>query len=115
MSSTVTTAERARDLVARARAGELEPGDLDGGGIAVTNLGKYGIDDSVALVAPPQVAVLTLGVVRDEPVVEGGLVMPGKVLTVTLSIDHDHVDDFVAARWLGVLAALLERPEWMQE
>ena len=62
----------------------------------------------------PQVAVLALGGVRDDAVVEGGVVIAGKVLTLTLSVDHEQVDDALAARWLGVLAALLERPEWMQ-
>jgi pyruvate dehydrogenase E2 component (dihydrolipoamide acetyltransferase) len=105
---------RAHDLVTRARTDRLEPAETEGGSIVVTNLGKYGIDESVGLVASPQVAVLALGGVRDDAVVEGGVVVAGKVLTLTLSVDHDHVDDALAARWLGVLAALLERPEWMQ-
>jgi pyruvate/2-oxoglutarate dehydrogenase complex dihydrolipoamide acyltransferase (E2) component len=45
--------------------------------------------------------------------VEGGAVVAGTVMTLTLAIDHDAVDDVTATRWLGVLAALLERPEWM--
>jgi pyruvate dehydrogenase E2 component (dihydrolipoamide acetyltransferase) len=53
--------------------------------------------------------------VRDEPVVQGGAVVAGKTLTLTLSVDHALVDDLLAARWLGVVAALLERPEWMHD
>jgi pyruvate dehydrogenase E2 component (dihydrolipoamide acetyltransferase) len=105
---------RAHDLVTRARAERLTPAETAGGSIMVTNLGKYGIDESVGIVGPPQVAVLALGGVRDDAVVEGGMVVAGKVLTLTLSVDHEQIDDALAARWLGVLAALLERPEWMQ-
>jgi pyruvate dehydrogenase E2 component (dihydrolipoamide acetyltransferase) len=105
---------RAHDLVTRARTERLTPAETTGASIMVTNLGKYGIDESVGIVSPPQVAVLALGGVRDDAVVEAGTVVAGKVLTLTLSVDHTLVDDSLAARWLGVLAALLERPEWMQ-
>jgi pyruvate dehydrogenase E2 component (dihydrolipoamide acetyltransferase) len=54
-----------------------------------------------------------VGAVLDEPVIEGGAVVPGKVLTLTLSIRPGRVDDAQASRWLAVLVALLERPEWL--
>ena len=86
-----------------------------GGSIAVSHLGRYGLDDAVPSVVPPQVASLAVGGVRDEAVVEAGAIVAGKTLTLTLSVDHDLVDDVSAARWLGVVAALLERPEWMHD
>jgi pyruvate dehydrogenase E2 component (dihydrolipoamide acetyltransferase) len=86
-----------------------------GGSIAVSHLGRYGLDDAVPSVAPPQVASLAIGGVRDEAVVQAGAIVAGKTLTLTLSVDHDVVDDVSAARWLGVVAALLERPEWMHD
>jgi pyruvate dehydrogenase E2 component (dihydrolipoamide acetyltransferase) len=52
---------------------------------------------------------------RDEPTVSGGSVVAGRALTLTLSVDHELVDDGLAARWLAVLAALLERPEWLRD
>ena len=86
-----------------------------GGSIAVSHLGRYGLDDAVPSVVPPQVASLAIGAVRDEPVIQAGAIVAGKTLTLTLSVDHDLVDDVSAARWLGVVAALLERPEWMHD
>jgi pyruvate dehydrogenase E2 component (dihydrolipoamide acetyltransferase) len=53
-----------------------------------------------------------VGAVRDEPVVEDGAVVAGRVMTVTLSVDHRPVDGVLAARWLGVLVELLEHPVW---
>ncbi len=86
-----------------------------GGSIAVSHLGRYGLDDAVPSVGPPQVASLAVGAVRDEPVIQAGAIVAGKTLTLTLSVDHDVVDDVSAARWLGIVAALLERPEWMND
>ena len=100
------------ELTTGTRSGLLAPAD-PGGSIAISHLGRYGLDDSVPSVAPPHVASLAVGAVRDEPVVEGGAVVAGRALTLTLSVDHALVDDVLAARWLGVVAALLERPGWM--
>ena len=102
---------RGLDGVRREGAADTEPGDS----IAISHLGRYGIHDAVLSVVPPQVASLAIGAVRDEPVVERGAIVAGRTLTLTLSVDHDLVDDVLAARWLGVVAALLERPEWMYD
>lgn len=99
-----------QDLAGRARAGRLKQDELEGGTISVTNLGMYGVEEFAAIINPPQAAILAVGAVRDEAVVEGGTVVPGKLMTVTLSVDHRPVDGVVAARWLAVLKALLEHP-----
>ncbi len=102
------------ELTQEADTGRLHAADR-GGSIAVSHLGRYGLDESVPRVTAPQVASLAVGGVRDEPVVDDGAIMAGKALTLTLSVDHDALDDVLATRWLGVLAALLERPEWMHD
>jgi pyruvate dehydrogenase E2 component (dihydrolipoamide acetyltransferase) len=99
-----------RDLAERARAGALKQNELEGGSIAITNLGMYGVEEFAAIISPPQAAILAVGAVREEPVVEGGVVVPGVVMTVTLSVDHRAVDGVLAARWLEVLVELLEHP-----
>ncbi|HET9841908.1 MAG TPA: dihydrolipoamide acetyltransferase family protein [Nocardioides sp.] len=99
-----------RDLTERARAGRLTQDDLEGGSISVTNLGMYGVEEFAAIINPPHAAILAVGSVRDEPVVEDGVVVPGRVMTLTLSVDHRPVDGVVAARWLAVLEELLEHP-----
>jgi pyruvate dehydrogenase E2 component (dihydrolipoamide acetyltransferase) len=99
-----------RELAERARDGKLRQDDLEGGAIAVTNLGMYGVEEFAAIINPPQAAILAVGAVRDEPVVEDGAVVPGRVMTVTLSVDHRPVDGVLAARWLAVLTDLLEEP-----
>ncbi len=99
-----------QDLAARARDGELKQDELEGGSIAVTNLGSYGVESFAAIINPPQAAIVAVGAVRDEPVVEQGVVVPGKTMSLTLSVDHRPIDGVLAARWLAVLVDLLEHP-----
>lgn len=106
--SSVSTATR--DLADRARKGLLRLEQLEGGSITVTNLGMLGVDEFAAIINPPHAAILAVGAVREEPVVEDGAVVPGSVMSLTLSVDHRPVDGVVAARWLGELTGLLERP-----
>jgi pyruvate dehydrogenase E2 component (dihydrolipoamide acetyltransferase) len=99
-----------RDLADRARSGRLKQDELEGGSISVTNLGMYGVEEFAAVINPPHAAILAVGAVRPEPVVEGDAVVPGQVMSLTLSVDHRPVDGVIAARWLGVLRELLEHP-----
>ena len=110
-SLTVTAvAAKVQDLAARAREGRLKQDELEGGTISVTNLGMYGVEEFAAIINPPHAAILAVGAVRDEPVVEDGAVVPGQVMTVTLSVDHRPVDGVVAARWLAAFVDLVEHP-----
>lgn len=114
------------DLVGRAVAGahrqvpqvgiaRLENDHAATPGIPVTHPGRFGVAEAAAVVPPGQAAALAVGALRDEPVVDGTTVVAGKVMTMTLSVKPGRVDDVPAARWLAVLVALLERPEWMVE
>jgi pyruvate dehydrogenase E2 component (dihydrolipoamide acetyltransferase) len=110
-SLTVTAlAVAVRDLAERARDGRLKQDELEGGSISVTNLGMFGVEEFAAIINPPHAAILAVGAVREEPVVQDGTVIPGKVMSVTLSVDHRPVDGVLAAQWLAVLVDLLEHP-----
>jgi len=103
-------ATQVRDLAERARAGKLKQDELEGGSITVTNLGMVGVEEFAAIINPPQAAILAVGAVRDEPVVEDGAIVPGKVMSLTLSVDHRPLDGIIAARWLALLVELLKHP-----
>ncbi len=110
-SLTVTgLATSIRSLAERARDGKLKQNELEGGSISVSNLGMYGVEEFAAIINPPQSAIVAVGAVRDEPIVAEGAVVPGQVLSLTLSVDHRSVDGALAARWLAVLVDLLEHP-----
>ena len=57
-------ADRA-DIVSRARDGKLQLADLEGGTFTISNLGMYGIEQFVAVLNPPQVAILAVGSIED--------------------------------------------------
>lgn len=99
-----------RELADRARAGGLRQEELEGGSISVTNLGMFGTEEFAAIINPPQAAILAVGAVREEPVVRKGGLKAGKVMRVTLSVDHRPVDGVVAARWMQAFTDLMEHP-----
>lgn len=99
-----------RRLAAKAKAKKLQPEEMSGGTFSVSNLGMFGIDEFAAVINPPEGAILAVGRVREEPVVRGDAVVPGKRLAMTLSCDHRVIDGAVGARFLAALRSLLENP-----
>jgi len=108
--SVVSIAEEVRDLAARARQKKLKPEEMSDGTFSISNLGMFGIDSFSAVINPPEGAILAVGQVREEPVVEDGVVKPGKRLAMTLSCDHRVIDGAVGASFLAELRTLLEHP-----
>ncbi|WNG59351.1 pyruvate dehydrogenase complex dihydrolipoamide acetyltransferase [Archangium gephyra] len=100
----------ARDLAERARKRGLKPHEYTGGSLTVSNLGMYGIDSFIAVINPPQAAILAVGSVSDKVVVRDGQMVVRKLMTVTLSGDHRVIDGAIGAEYLRELKALLEHP-----
>ena len=99
-----------RQLIERARAGKPSPQDLEGGTFSISNLGMFGVTEFAAVVNVPEAAILAVGVVADEPVVEDGRVVPGKTMTMTLSVDHRVLYGANGAQFLAEVKSLLENP-----
>ena len=99
-----------RQLIERARAGKPSPQDLEGGTFSISNLGMYGITDFAAVVNMPEAAILAVGAVTDRPVVENGMVVPGKTMMLTLSVDHRVLYGADGAQFLAEVKRLLENP-----
>ncbi|MFG3658585.1 dihydrolipoamide acetyltransferase family protein [Streptomyces sp. NPDC047706] len=99
-----------KDLIARAKERRLRQDELEGGTITITNLGMYGTEDFAAIINPPQAAILAVGAVRQEAVVEDGAVDIASVLRLTLAVDHRSVDGAVAAEWMKAFVDVLEHP-----
>jgi len=106
----LTVAVASSELVGRARSGQLQQEELEGGTLTVTNLGGYGTEDFAAIINPPQSAILAVGAAHQEPVVTKGSLKIATVMIVTLSVDHRPIDAGVAARWMAALVSLLEEP-----
>jgi len=104
-------AAEVKDLAERARKRGLKAHEITGSTFSVSNLGMYSIERFTAILNPPEAGILAIGAVRDAPVVDHDKVVPGKRMTVTMSCDHRVIDGALGARWLQVLAELIEKPE----
>jgi len=103
-------AVRFRELVARAREGKAQPDDLTGGTFTVTNLGMYGVDAFTPIINLPECAILGVGRIRPEPVVEDGQVVVRQHMWLSLTVDHRLVDGAPAARFLQGVMRYIESP-----
>jgi pyruvate dehydrogenase E2 component (dihydrolipoamide acetyltransferase) len=99
-----------KHLAKLAREGKLEPQQYKGGSFTISNLGMYGVVDFQAIINPPQAAILAVSAIQEVPIVKEGAVVPGKVMNVTLSVDHRVIDGVVAAEFLRTLQQYLENP-----
>ena len=100
-----------KDLADRARKRALKVHEIQGSTFSVSNLGMYGIERFTAIINPPEAGILAVGAARDVAVVDNGHVVAGKRMTVTMSCDHRVIDGALGARWLTVLADLIEKPD----
>jgi pyruvate dehydrogenase E2 component (dihydrolipoamide acetyltransferase) len=98
------------DLVDRARAGKLQQADLEGGSFTISNLGMYGVEQFVAVLNPPQAAILAVGAAQDAPVARDGAVEVRPLMTMTLTCDHRSIDGATAADFLRTVKTFLEEP-----
>lgn len=99
------------DLVERAARGQLKRDEITGGTFTISNLGMYGIVRFDAIINPPQVAILAVGVAGERVIVRNAAPAIGKVMTLTLSADHRVIDGAMAAAFLSTLRELLELPQ----
>ncbi len=102
-------ADRA-DLVSRARDGKLQLADLEGGTFTISNLGMYGIEQFIAVLNPPQVAILAVGSIEDRPHAIDGKLEIAPTLTLTLTCDHRAIDGSEGAEFLRTVKQFVESP-----
>ncbi len=100
----------ARQVIERARAGRPSAGDLEGGTFSISNLGMYGVDEFSAIINPPEAGILAVGAIKDAPVVVDGQLAVGKVMRLTLSVDHRVYYGVTGAQFLGEVKRLIENP-----
>ena len=99
-----------KTMAGRAREGKVKPDDVDGSTFSTSNLGMYDVEDFIAIINPPEAAILAISSAREVPVVEGGQVKPGWRMKATISVDHRVSDGAEAAQFMQKLAEFLENP-----
>ncbi len=99
-----------KDLGKRAKDKKLQPADWAGNTFTVSNLGMFGIDEFTSIINTPESCILSVGAIKQVPVVKNGMVVPGNVMKVTLACDHRTVDGATGAAFLQTLRIYLENP-----
>lgn len=97
-------------MAERARQGKVRPEDIEGSTFSISNLGMFDVEHFVAIINPPEAAILAIGSARQEPVVMDGEIQVRTRLRATLSADHRITDGAEAARFLQALAGYIEKP-----
>jgi pyruvate dehydrogenase E2 component (dihydrolipoamide acetyltransferase) len=103
-------AQESRELIARAREGRMRAEEMVGGTLNISNLGMFDVEHFIAIISPPQAAVLAIGSVRQAPVVKDGQLAVGTRMKATISADHRVTDGAEAARFMQAFKAALEQP-----
>ncbi len=100
-----------KDLAVRARDKKLTPNEMTGGTITISNLGAFGIGNFDAIINPPQAAILSIGTITKQPVVNAqNQIVPGQRMWIGMSCDHRVIDGAIGAKFLSELKRFLETP-----
>ncbi|MBE0671666.1 MAG: 2-oxo acid dehydrogenase subunit E2 [Anaerolineales bacterium] len=97
-------------MAGRAREGKVKPEDVDGSTFSTSNLGMYDVEDFIAIINPPEAAILAISSAREVPVAENGQIKAGWRMKATISVDHRVSDGAEAAQFMQALAGFLENP-----
>jgi len=103
-------AREAKGLISRARANKLPPADLEGGTFSVSNLGMMDTSSFIAVINPPQVAILAVASTRKQFVPVDGQPVLRELMSMTLSADHRVIYGATVARFLQEVKGLLQNP-----
>lgn len=103
--------QAAAAMAEKAHLGQLSDHDQENGTFTVTNMGMLGVESFAAIITPPQAAVLAVGTVKGEVVVdEHEELVVAPMVRLTLSADHRILDGADAAEFLDSLKSYLEAP-----
>lgn len=105
-----TISQEVREMAIRARAGKVRPDDIEGSTFSISNLGMFEVEHFVAIINPPEAAILAVGSAQNVPVVVDGDVKAGMRMKATLSADHRITDGAEAARFMQALTEFIENP-----
>jgi len=108
--SLMELARQSRELIEKAQTKKLFPKEYEGGTFTISNLGMLGVDSFIAIINPPQCAILAVGRVVPRVMAQNDTVVIRPMMTATLSADHRIVDGAAAARFLDGVKRILETP-----
>ncbi len=106
-----TLATENKERIARAREGKVKPDDISGATFTVSNLGPYDVEHFIAIINPPEAAILAVATASKVPVVKAdGTLGVGNRMKITISVDHRVSDGAEGASYLQTLKGMIENP-----
>ncbi|MGB9858170.1 MAG: dihydrolipoamide acetyltransferase family protein [Dictyoglomaceae bacterium] len=108
-------AKEREDLIKKAKEGKLSVEDISNGSITINNVGVFGVSAILAIINPPETAILTCGTIQDKPVVLNGEIKVRKIMEMTLSADHRVIDGSYGSKFIMKVKELLENPKLLIE
>ncbi|CAD2076999.1 Dihydrolipoyllysine-residue acetyltransferase component of pyruvate dehydrogenase complex [Jeotgalicoccus aerolatus] len=99
------------DLAGKARDGKLSSDEMKGGSVTISNLGSAGGKWFTPVINQPEVAILGIGRIEEQPVVRDGEIVAARVLALSLSYDHRQIDGATAQNALNHIKRLLNNPD----
>jgi pyruvate dehydrogenase E2 component (dihydrolipoamide acetyltransferase) len=97
-------------LTEKAKGRTLQIEEIRGGSFTVSNFGSFSGIFGNPMILPPQVGILGIGRVHQEPVVRDGAVVPGSILPLSLVVDHRLIDGVYACKFLSRFMELVSKP-----
>lgn len=102
--------QEVREKATRAREGLVKVEDIEGSTFSISNLGMFDVEEFIAIINPPEAAILAIGSANQVAVVKENTIVPGWRMKATISVDHRVSDGAEAARFLQALTKYLEEP-----
>ncbi|MDA1022899.1 MAG: pyruvate dehydrogenase complex dihydrolipoamide acetyltransferase [Proteobacteria bacterium] len=99
-----------KTLAGRAKAGQLQPEEYQGGTFTISNLGMFGVKSFTSIINPPQGAILSVGAGEQRAIVKSGALSIATVMSLSLAVDHRCIDGATAAAFIKELKGILEEP-----
>ena len=100
----------AKEMIDSVKAGKVRTEDIEGSTFTISNLGMFDVEDFVAIINPPEAAILAVGSAKQVPVAVNGELEIGTRMKATLSADHRITDGAEAAMFMQHLEIFLEQP-----
>ena len=102
-----------KDLAIKAKNKKLTPTEMSGSTFTVSNLGMFGVDNFTSIINQPNSAILSVGGIKQKPVVKNGEILVGNVMNLTLACDHRTIDGAVGAAFMNTVKQYIENPVTM--
>lgn len=102
-----------RVLIEKARTGKLEPDDMTGGHLTISNLGMYPLKSFTAIINPGESCILAVAGLQQVPAIENGQIVELPKMSITATFDHRLIDGAVGAEFLKTLKEYIENPAIM--